>query len=68
VWHDYRNSNYDIFVQRVNASGTPLWTPEGVGICVDDHDQSFPTVASDGSGGAIITWADPRSGGNDIFA
>ncbi len=69
AWHGYRSgTNYDIFAQRVNASGTPQWTPDGVAICVEDIDQSFPTIASDGAGGAFVTWADPRDGNNDVYA
>src|SRR5262249_7976869 len=33
VWQDGRNfdvSGYDLYAQRVNASGTPLWTANGV--------------------------------------
>ena len=68
TWHDYRfGTNYDIFAQRVSASGTPLWTVDGVAICIEEIDQSFPTIASDGSGGAFVTWADPRDGDLDIY-
>ncbi len=30
--------------------------------------QDFPTIVSDGSGGAIITWQDYRGGSNDVYA
>lgn len=69
TWHDYRSgTNYDLFSQRVNASGTPLWTHNGVTISDLDVDQSFPNIASDGSGGAIVAWNDPRDGVSQIFA
>jgi hypothetical protein len=71
AWYDQRNSaaNTDIYAQRINASGTVQWTPNGVAICAAVDNQSQPTIASDGSGGAIIAWNDYRSGTNsDIYA
>ncbi len=37
-------------------------------ICTADASQYRPTIVSDGSGGAIITWNDGRSGSYDIYA
>jgi hypothetical protein len=70
TWYDRRNgSNYDIYAQRVDASGETKWTADGVAICTESDDQELPTLTSDGSGGAIITWPDYRSGTNsDIYA
>jgi predicted lipoprotein with Yx(FWY)xxD motif len=69
TWHDYRSGNYDIYVQRLNASGSVQWTTDGVAICTAANIQSFPTIVSDGAGGAIVTWYDYRSGSNnDIYA
>src|SRR5437867_3572289 len=40
-----------------------------VPLCTSAGNQFSPTVASDGAGGAIVTWQDLRSGGNpDIYA
>jgi len=69
TWQDVRSStNNDIYVQRVNALGAVQWTADGVAICTDVSDQANPTIVSDGSGGAIITWQDFRSGNSDIHA
>jgi len=70
TWYDYRSgSNYDIYAQRVNSSGFVQWTPDGVAVCTATSSQYSPQVVSDGSGGAIITWYDYRSGSNyDIYA
>ena len=68
AWQDYRNGNYDIYAQRVNA-GVVLWTVNGVAICTTDSNQQQPQIVGDGSGGAIIAWQDYRSGSNyDIYA
>jgi len=62
VWSDRRNgANYDIYAQRINASGAPQWTANGVVVCTAADDQTDPTITTDGSGGVIITWDDFRS-------
>jgi hypothetical protein len=66
TWHDNRNGNItDIFAQRVSAGGVPQWTADGVALCTAVGNQDFPQLASDGAGGAIVTWEDFRSGGTD---
>jgi hypothetical protein len=69
TWADYRSgNNYDVYVQRVNAAGVPQWTANGVALCTAYNYQSNPTITSDGSGGAIVTWQDGRAGNYDIYA
>lgn len=70
TWQDYRNGSADIHVQRVNASGLPQWTANGVILCSAAQDQYLPTIVSDGAGGAIVTWYDNRAGNffYDIYA
>jgi hypothetical protein len=68
TWEDYRDGNGNIYVQRITAGGTPLWTAEGVALCTAIGTQEFPTIAADGAGGAVITWWDGRSGDYDIYA
>jgi hypothetical protein len=68
AWIDQRNGNYDIYAQRVNVSGTPLWTADGVPVCTDPSVATDPQICADGDGGAIVTWKDYRNGNYDIFA
>jgi predicted lipoprotein with Yx(FWY)xxD motif len=69
TWQDFRNGNFDIYAQRIDASGVVQWTADGVAISTAAVDQSSPTITSDGSGGAIITWQDGRGGATtDIYA
>jgi len=71
TWHDSRSGalNYDIYAQRINASGVVQWTVNGVAISTAPGNQVYPTITSDGAGGAINTWSDGRSGTNaDIYA
>ncbi|MGD1049112.1 MAG: T9SS type A sorting domain-containing protein [Candidatus Krumholzibacteriaceae bacterium] len=62
TWQDWRSGNYDIYTQWVNASGALQWTADGVALCMAVNDQSYPTIVSDGAGGAIVAWYDNRSG------
>src|SRR5262245_4486992 len=44
VWSDRRDgTQYDIFVQRLDAAGVPQWTEDGVALCTAAHDQIAPT-------------------------
>ena len=54
AWADNRVNTYDIYAQRVNAWGQALWTANGVPVRVATSQQTNPTIASDGAGGAII--------------
>jgi hypothetical protein len=70
TWADARNgTNSDIYARRVDASGTPQWADNGIAISSAANNQRYPAIVADGSGGAIITWSDARSGNNaDIYA
>ncbi len=68
TWMDFRDGNFDIYAQRVNGAGVVQWTADGVAISTTAGEQSFPQLISDGSGGAVITWQDTRSGTFDIYA
>ncbi len=74
TWMDARSSttDIDIFAQHVLASGAvdPNWPANGVALCTAPAPQAFPNIASDGSGGAIVTWHDfrPSASGIDIYA
>jgi hypothetical protein len=53
----------DIFAQKVNSNGDPLWSPDGVAACTSDDGQYQIQLVSDGVGGVIIFWRDEGSGG-----
>ncbi len=67
-WQDSRSGNLDIYAQKINSSGTAQWTADGVAVCTQGSTQQYPTITSDGSSGAIITWEDNRSGNEDVYA
>ena len=68
AWRDYRNGNYDIYAQRVSASGTGSWGFNGVAVCTETGTQQTPGICSDGTYGAIISWMDARGADSDIYA
>ncbi|MBN1803506.1 MAG: hypothetical protein JW891_18495 [Candidatus Lokiarchaeota archaeon] len=69
VWEDFRNDYSDIYAQRIDPIGNPLWTPNGTIVCNSISCQYNPGIINDGSGGAIIVWEDYRSGsGKCIYA
>jgi hypothetical protein len=68
AWRDYRSgTSYDVYAQHIGPWGGNQWSAGGVAICTDTHDQHWPTIASDGAGGAIVGWYDARSIGTDIY-
>ena len=56
VWEDYTGSDYVVMAQKVNASGQIQWAEGGAVVASGDID--WPEVASDGAGGAFVTWCD----------
>jgi hypothetical protein len=71
VWCDGRTlSSFDVYAQHVLASGVvdPAWPANGRAVCTAPGSQWFPSIASDGAGGAIVAWHDGRSLGTDIYA
>jgi hypothetical protein len=70
AWQDNRNgTDFDIYCQRVTRGGSLLWASNGEPICTASGDQTLPILASDGFGGAIVTWHDLRNGIDyDVYA
>lgn len=72
VWSDGRggSANADIYAQRLNQVGTPLWTIDGAPVCTASSLQNMPQIISDGgAGSAIIAWEDWRNFSQaDIYA
>lgn len=75
VWVDWRSTGTnvstgaDVYAQRINSLGQPLWNINGTKICNEASDQLNPKLVSDGAGGAIIVWEDYRSGTSwDLYA
>ncbi|MDI6732024.1 MAG: hypothetical protein QME05_05580 [Candidatus Margulisbacteria bacterium] len=70
TWTDYRNGerNPDIFAQRINNDGDPLWVEDGVLVCGAPDIQRTPKVVRDDEGGILVAWTDKGGGSYDIYA
>ena len=68
VWEDWRNGNQDIYAQRLDSTGKPLWEANGVPVYSGDGDQYDPVLIADGEGGAIFAWWDISTPDWNIFA
>jgi len=67
AWEDYRWLNRDIWAQRLDADGNPLWAADGEMVCVEQGHQKQVQVVSDGTGGAICSWLDLRNGSDNGY-
>lgn len=52
----------------MNSNGTVQWDINGRAICIEEYNQYYYQICSDGTGGAIIKWQDHRNGESDIYA
>jgi FlgD Ig-like domain len=73
AWQDFRSgTDFDIYACKVDASGVPQWTADGVALSTAANDQVFsifPKIGTDGAGGAIVAWQDYRSDEDgDVYA
>jgi hypothetical protein len=70
VWEDARAgaSNLNIYAQRINALGVPLWGNGGVVVCGAANHQRKPVLSSNGLGGLLIAWVDERGADPDVYA
>ncbi|MCF8256221.1 MAG: T9SS type A sorting domain-containing protein [Flavobacteriales bacterium] len=69
VWTDAVSGNWDIYAQRLNASGTAQWANGGVALCNAPDDQINPKVTTDATGAVYVTWQDRRNAQDyDIYA
>lgn len=66
-WKDGRGGNTSIYCQKINSTGTPEWTSNGVLVSVANRDQIKPNIVGDGNGGAILVWQDSLTNDWDIY-
>ena len=69
AWSDFRDSStYGIYARRIDNTGLVQWAADGVLLGSDTGAENPPALASDGAGGAIVTWHSDTDGDNDIYA
>lgn len=67
AWQDYRGSDNDIYIQRLDSLGNNYWQPNGLPICVFSKRQDKPMLISLGNDHFLILWEDTRNGDTDIY-
>ncbi|MBP8137206.1 MAG: hypothetical protein KAY61_03305, partial [Candidatus Eisenbacteria bacterium] len=64
AWTDTRaaggGSNWDIYAQAVNSSGSIQWGANGYAVCTQTSQQRSPQIWLDGSGSVYLAWTDTR--------
>ncbi|MBI5709777.1 MAG: hypothetical protein HZC42_05630 [Candidatus Eisenbacteria bacterium] len=60
AWGDFRSAIADGYAQRINSSGVPQWTADGIVWCRHPASLTLNGMVSDGAGGAIVVWYDDR--------
>ena len=70
AWRDLRGLDADIYVQRVNNSGTTLFSLNGNAVCDTTGQQSDVRILNDQQGGAFLVWRDRRTPANgyDLYS
>jgi hypothetical protein len=54
VWEDYRSMDWNIYAQRIDGAGAPLWTANGLAIVAAGGVDSLMQVVAGDAGEAII--------------
>ena len=69
IWEDFRTGkDWDVYAQRLNVDGVPLWDERGVAICEKNRDQRWLRMVRNDAR-IIIAWTDQRAPGNwDVYA
>lgn len=65
IWLNYSNSN--LLAQRVDESGTTLWTGSGVAVSPSTNAKGYYEISSDGRGGAVVFWSEIATGNYDVY-
>ncbi len=68
AWRDNRNGNLDVYAQRMDAAGEPLWGLDGVAVCTGASAQYFTGLALVDPEAVVVVWEDTRSGNSDVYA
>jgi len=68
TWSDNRTGYQDVYAHHITGAGSVdnAWPLNGLRLSTTEF-QRYPSIASDGAGGAYIAWQDKRSGAWDIY-
>ncbi|MFO7654584.1 MAG: FlgD immunoglobulin-like domain containing protein [Candidatus Krumholzibacteriia bacterium] len=58
AWEDLRNGNRDVYIQRLDAAGTRVWSPGGLPVTTATGHQSSVQVAPELDGSTWVVYVD----------
>ena len=61
IWEDYRNSDSDIYSQKVDNLGNTYWDNDGIAIVSESGVQDQARLTADSNGGVFYVWMDERN-------
>lgn len=62
VWLDRRKGDWGVYAQRLGTNGEAMWSDDGIAVSTGPGGKAGARIAPDGEGGAILIWADSKSG------
>ncbi len=68
AWEEYRDMYPDVFLQRLDMTGNPLWDIGGIIACTNWSEKYVPEIVDDQNGGAIVAWYDSRGYDYSVYA
>jgi hypothetical protein len=68
TWQDSISGAWDVYSQKINASGNVMWSNGGECVSNAPSNQTSPKNVSTGNGGCIYAFQDKRNGNSDIYA
>lgn len=72
TWFDYRSLGpTDVYAQRMDFAGAPVWTANGIPVCAATGNQANPHIVQSDNNGYIVAWEDRRTFGTtdtDVYA
>lgn len=69
TWSDWRSGiERDLYAQRIDSSGNPLWSTNGVVVSDKPNREHNEKIVADGFGGAIVVWEQQGNNGWDEWA
>lgn len=58
---NYETSDYDVYAQRIDADGNPMWGTGGVAVCTANGEQAVERMLSSDEPGLYMLWSDHRN-------
>lgn len=62
AWAFYNNQDYDVYAQRLTASGGQMWQNGGIPLTPSSGAQDTPSLLADGTGKAFLSYTSWASG------